>query len=177
MDIEQLWEKAQEKTEVIRGRVKGLATFSSTSVPYMFLGESSVNQGNTVVRRGKVLIERPMILLPEDLPQFEGFDFQEDLELDQGAIQMFFIMRGIRFPSLKYNNTVDNLDLDELSLAKSAEKYKRKLERAENVNTALILGPEECWQFSLLIYMASLVGRCARTDIMNLMDKLEDLRG
>jgi len=177
MDIEQLWEKAQEKTEVIRGRVKGLSTFRSTSVPYVFLGESSVNEGNTVVRRGKMLIERPMILLPEDLPQFEGFDFQEDLELDQGAIQMFFIMRGIRFPSLKYNNTVDNLDLDELSLAKSAEKYKKKLEREENVNTALILGPEECWQFSILIYMASLVGRCARTDIMNLMDKLDDLHG
>lgn len=177
MDIEQLWEKAQEKTEVIRGRVKGLSTFRSTSVPYVFLGESSVNEGNTVVRKGKMLIERPMILLPEDLPQFEGFDFQEDLDLDQGAIQMFFFMRGIRFPSLKYNNTIDNLDLDELSLAKSAAKHKKKMEREENVNTVLILGPEECWQFSILIYMASLVGRCARTDIMNLMDKLEDLHG
>ena len=52
------------------------------------------------------------------------------------------------------------------------DKYKKVLEKEENVNTALILGPEDCWQFSVLFYMAALVGRCARTDIMNLMDRL-----
>ncbi|MDP8298855.1 MAG: hypothetical protein P9L88_03020 [Candidatus Tantalella remota] len=174
MDIEQLWEKAQEKTEVVRGRAKGLPTFSSARVPYIFLAESGVNEGNTVVRKGRILVEKPMILLPEDLPQFEGFEFEDDLDIDQGAMQMFFMMRGIRFPSLKYNNTVEKLDVDEASLAKCVEKYKKKLERKENVSTALILGPEDCWQFSVLIYMASLVGRCARTDIFNLMEKFRD---
>ncbi len=174
MDIEQLWEKAQEKTEVIRGRAKGLSTFASTAVPYMFLAESVVNEGHTIVRKGKIIIEKPMILLPEDLPQFEGFDFEQDLEIEQGAMQMFLLMRGIRFPSLKYNNTVEKLELEELSLAKGVEKYKKELEREENVNTALILGPEDCWQLSILLYMASLVGRCARNDIMNLMEKFRE---
>jgi len=159
---------------VIRGRVKGLLTFESTKVPYIFLAESVVNEGHTVVRRGKVLIEKPLILLPEDLPQFEGFDFEKDLDLEQGTIQMFFLMRGIKFPSLKYNNTVEMLDLEELSLAKTVEKYKRQLERKENVSTALILGPEDCWQFSILIYMASLAGRCVKSDIINLMDRFRE---
>jgi glutaredoxin len=174
MDIEQLWEKAQEKTEVIRGRVKALSTFGSTQVPYIFLGESAVNEGHTVVRQGKVIIEKPMILLPEDLPQFEGFDFEQDLDMEQGTVQMFLLMRGIRFPSLKYNNTVEKLDLEDLSLAKSVEKYKKELEREENVNTALVLGPEDCWQLSILLYMASLVGRCARNDIISLMEKFRE---
>lgn len=170
-DIEQLWDKARQKTEIVRGRVRALPTFESARVPYIFLAESVVNEGHTVVRKGKIFIEKPMILLPEDLPQFEGFDFEEDLDIEQGIVQMFFLMRGIRFPSLKYNNTVEKLDLDEESLAKSVGKYKRALEKKENVNTALILGPEDCWQFSILLYMASLVGRCARSDIINLMDK------
>jgi hypothetical protein len=173
-DIEQLWEKAREKTEIVRGRVRSLPTFESARVPYIFLAESVVNEGHTVVRKGRMLIEKPMILLPEDLPQFEGFDFEEDLKIEQGTVQMFFLMRGIRFPSLKYNNTVEKLDLDELSLAKSVEKHKRALEKKENVNTTLILGPEDCWQFSILLYMASLVGRCARNDIINLMDKFRE---
>ena len=177
MDIEQLWEKAQKKTEVVRGRVKGLSTFASTKVPYIFLAESVVNEGHIVIRKGKILIERPLILLPEDLPQFEGFDFEEDLDIEQGAIQMFFLMRGIRFPSLKYNNTVHSLDLEESSLARSVEKYKKQLERKENVNTALVLGPEDCWQFSILLYMASLAGRCAKNDIINLMDRSQENRG
>ncbi len=172
MDIEQLWEKAKEKTEVVRGRVKGLSTFSQTDVPYVFLAESAVNEGNTVVRRGKVLVERPMVILPQDMPQFEGFDFEEDLDISQELIQTFFLMRGIRFPSLKYNNIVQEIDVDERALSKCVEKHKKHLERAEDVSTALVLGPEDCWQFSLLFYMASLVGRCARTDIMNLLNRM-----
>ncbi|RKY42165.1 MAG: hypothetical protein DRP85_03900 [Candidatus Makaraimicrobium thalassicum] len=173
MDIEQLWEKAQRKTEVVRGRVKALSTFTRTDVPYVFLAESVLNEGHIVIRKGKIRIAKPLILLPEDLPQFEGFDFEQDLEIEQGAVQMFFLMRGIRFPSLKYNNTVQTLDIEEASLAQSVEKHKRRLERKENVNTALILGPEDCWQFSILIYMSSLVGRCARNDIINLMDRFQ----
>lgn len=172
MDIEQLWEKAQKKTEVIRGRVKSLMTFARTEVPYIFLGESVLNEGHTLVRKGKIIVEKPMIVLPENMPQFEGFDFEKELDMDLDTVQMFLLMRGMRFPSLKYNNTVETLDLEELSLSKSAEKYKKLLERKENVSTALILGPEDCWQFSVLLYVASLIGRCARTDIVNLMDRM-----
>ncbi len=174
MDIDSLWEKAQKKTEVVRGRVQSLPTFRHARVPYVFLAESTVNEGHTVIRKGRILVEKPLILLPEDLPQFEGFDFEEDLDVDQGALQMFFLMRGIRFPSLKYNNAVESIDLDDRSLAKCAEKYKKILEKEENVKTALILGPEDCWQFSILLYMSALAGRCAKTDIVNLMDRLNE---
>ncbi|MFH1877768.1 MAG: hypothetical protein ABH883_03070 [Candidatus Omnitrophota bacterium] len=172
MDIEQLWEKAQEKTEVVRGRAKGLLSFARTDVPYIFLSESSVNEGHTVVRKGKVIVEKPMIVLPENMPQFEGFEFEKEMDVDMDTVQMFFLMRGLRLPSLKYNNTIEELELEECSLSKSVEKYKKKLERKEDVVTALILGPDECWQFSLLFYMGALVGRCARTDIMNLLDRM-----
>ena len=85
---------------------------------------------------------------------------------------MFLLMRGIKLPSLRYSNTVEELDLDEASLGKNADKYRKQLERQEDVSTALILGPEDSWQFSVLLYIASLIGRCARSDIMNLMDKM-----
>ena len=172
MDIEQLWEKAREKTEIIRGRVRPLATFAHTKVPYIFLAESSINEGDTVIRTGKVIVEKPMIILPDDMPQFEGFDFKEDLDVEDSFVQTFFLMRGLRFPSLKFNNTIDKLDLDEDSLSKCVDKYKKKMEREENVSTALVLGPEDCWQFSILMYVASLIGRCAGSDIRNLMEKL-----
>lgn len=172
MDIEQLWETAQEKTEVIRGRVQGLSTIASTKVPYIFLGESAVNEGHVVIRKGKILVEKPMIVLPENLPQFEGFEFDEDLEGGLDAVHTFFFMRGIRFPSLKYNNTVEKLELEETSLTKCVKKHKKQLEKKENVSTALLAGPEDCWQFSILVYMASLIGRCARSDIMNIIDRI-----
>ncbi|MBD3379017.1 MAG: hypothetical protein GF408_00955 [Candidatus Omnitrophica bacterium] len=172
MNIEQLWQKAQERTEIIRGRVKGLSTFGNTKVPYVFLGESSVNEGHVVVRKGRIIIEKPMIVLPENMPQFEGFEFEEDIEGGLDAVHTFFYMRGIRFPSLKYNNTVDRLELEENSLSKSIEKHKSALEKKENVSTALIVGPEDCWQFSVLLHMAALIGRSAKTDIIHLLDRI-----
>ena len=172
MDIEKLWDKAKEKTEVVRGRVKGLSAVSLTAVPYIFLAESSVNEGNTVVRKGKIIVEKPLIVLPQDSPQFDGFDFEEELGLSQELIQTFLLMRGISFPSMKYNNKIFDLEVDEASLSKCVEKHKKGLEREENVTTALVLGPEDCWQLSLLIYVASLAGRCARADIMKLMNGL-----
>lgn len=175
MDIEQLWEKAREKTEIVRGRAKGLSTVSLTAVPYVFLAESSVNEGNTVIRKGKIIVEKPLIVLPRETPQFEGFEFEEDLGLSQELVQSFFLMRGIRFPSMKYNNLVYTLEVDERSLLKCADHFKRNLEKEENVSTALVLGPEECWQLSLLLYIASLAGRCARTDILNLMNRMDRL--
>ena len=174
MDIEQLWEKAQKKTEIVRGRVKSLPTFKNTKVPYIFFAESALNEGHTIIRKGEVLVERPMILLPEDLPQFDGFDLEEDMDIEQGTLQMFFLMRGIRLPSLKYNNTTYKLDLVEKSLAATVTKYKKKMEKKENVTTALILGPEDCWQFSLFLYMARLVGRCVRNDMINFIDRFNE---
>ena len=172
MDIEKLWERAKKKTEVVRGRVKGLSSVSLTAVPYVFLAESSVNEGNTVVRKGKVIVEKPLIVLPQDAPQFDGFDFEEELGISQELVQTFLLMRGIRFTSLKYNNMVFDLEVEEASLSRCVDKHKRQLEREENVTTALVLGPEDCWQLSLLLYVASLAGRCARTDIMKLMSGL-----
>ena len=172
MDIEQLWEKAKSKTEIIRGRVKNLATFDNTTVPYVFLAESGVNEGDVVVRRGQVIVDKTMIVLPHDMPQFEGFDFEEVMAISPEFIQTFFLMRGIRLPSLKYNNTVYKVDIEEGSLRDTIEKYKKKLERKENISTALIVGPEDSWQFSLLLYVASLVGRSAHADIMNLIKRM-----
>jgi hypothetical protein len=172
VDIEQLWDKAQKKTEVVRGRAKGLFTFARTDVSYIFLAESAVNDGHVVVRKGEVAVEKPMIVLPENMPQFEGFEFEEEMDVDMDTVQTFFLMRGLRLPSFKYNNLVQELELEEGALSKVTEKYKKYLEKEENVNTALITGPEDCWQFSILLYVGALIGRCARADIINLMDKL-----
>ncbi len=58
MDIEKTWEKALKYTEIIRPRVEPLNTFRTTHLPYIFLTESSVNVGDSVVRKGEVLVEK-----------------------------------------------------------------------------------------------------------------------
>jgi len=176
MDPYKAWEKALKKTEIIRSRVKELMTFASTSVPYILLSESEVDQSDTVVRRGEVLVRRPALILPPNLPQFEGFEFERQGEAWENNVSNFLLVRGIQMPSMRYDNRTQSLDIFEGNLSKAVMHYNGTLERQENVQAGLLTGPQDCWQFSLLIYISSQIMRNAETDIRKLLDEYKKKR-
>jgi hypothetical protein len=171
VNLEENWKKAVSKTEILRSRITNLLTFDSTVLPYIFLAESAVNPGDTLVRKGEVIVEKPLLILPENFPQFEGFDFKKELKANDDSVRTLLLMRGITFPSLKYHNITSSIDISEGSLAKAIKENKKELERREDLTTGLITGPEDCWQFSILLYIATLVSKSAASDIRKLLDK------
>jgi len=174
MDLGEKWEKALAKTEIIRFRISYLSTFETTGIPYIFLAESAVNLGDTVLRQGKVLVHRTAIILPEDMPQFEGFEFEKDYRVNADMVRMFLLVRGISFPSLKYEHEISKLDIYEGQLEKAKTHFKQELERREDVETGLIIGPEDCWQFSLLIYVGLLISKSLPSDLRRLWERFKD---
>ena len=173
MDMQEMWEKALAKTEVIRPRIQELLTFSTTELPYIFLSESSINLGDTVVRKGSVFIEKPSLILPMGLPQFDGFKIKEELHINEDMLANFLLVRGIKFPSLKYNNKTYSVDIFEGRLKKAIHDHKDSLEREENMTTALIVGSEDSWQFSLLFYVCTQVVKSADGDLKRLLDEFK----
>ena len=172
MDLNELWQKALKNTEIIRTRVQALMTFSETRVPYILLSESSINLGDTVVRKGEVIVEKPTLFLPPNIPQFEGFDFKEEpLAFNENSFVNFLFVRGISLPSLKYSNTTHSLDIFEQKLSEAIRHYREILIKQENVHTGLIAAPEDCWQFSLLIFICSQIFKNADTDIKKLLER------
>lgn len=168
MDLEQLWDKALKQTEIIRTRAQDLATFEATALPYVFLAESALNAGDTVVRRGQVLVERPSLILPS--AQFDGFAFQAEWSLSEDAVLNFLLLRGVKFPSMRYHHELSSLDLREGSLQSAITHFTDQLARAEDIHTGLVTGPEEAWQFSVLILVGSLMIRSAEGDLRRLFD-------
>lgn len=173
MNIQESWEKALKHTEIIRPRVMPLETYATTKLPYIFLSESQVNRGDTVVRKGEIFVEKPAILLPFNLPQFEGFEFEEGMRINEDFLKSFFLVRGITFPSLKYNNKTSSLDVYEGRLDKAVEFHGNLLARQEDVSTGLVVGAEDVWQFSVLIFICGQVVRSADGDIKKLLDDLK----
>lgn len=171
MDIEKDWEKALRNTEIIRARVQALMTLSATRVPYILLSESSINEGDTLVRKGGVMVERPALIVPPNNPQFNGFEFDAEENFNQNAFINFLIVRGVTIPSLRYDNTTSSLDVHEEKLSDAIKHYKELLQREENVETGLIVGPEDCWQFSLLIFICTQIARNADQDIRKLLEE------
>lgn len=169
-DLQELWDQARRRTEIVRMRLQDLATFEATQVPYLFLAESSVNPGDTVVRRGHVLIQKPGIILPSLSPQFEGFEFDPDLHLNAEMLSTFLLMRGVQFPSLKYRHELSSLDVLESSLQHSVDQFTDRMSRAEDTQTGLVIGPENAWQFSILLLVGALVVRSAEGDLRRILE-------
>ena len=170
MNIQDSWEKALEKTKIIRPRAQELQTFSDTDLPYTFLAEALVNKGDTVVRRGQVLVEKPAIILPSNLPQFDGFDFEKEFDSGQDMVTNLLLVRGVTFPSMKYNNKTFSLNIYDGHIEKAIAHYSNMLQRQEDVHSGLIVGPEDCWQFSVLIFICTQVAKSANTDIRKLWE-------
>ena len=74
-------------------------------------------------------------------------------------------------PSLKYNNKTQSLDIREGKLGTAVGHYSQLLQQQEDVHTGLIVGPEDYWQFSLLIFVCSQVAKNADVDIRKLLDE------
>ncbi|MFA4991976.1 MAG: hypothetical protein WC569_05300 [Candidatus Omnitrophota bacterium] len=178
MNIQDIWEKAIKNTRIIRPRSHELATFDNTSVSYVFLSSSLVNLGDTVVRKGEVMVEKPSIVLPYNMPQFDGFDFEKDLHHGQDTVLNFLLVRGVTFPSLKYNNKTQSLDIYEGHIDKAIGYYSDQFQKREDVHKGLVVGPDDCWQFSVLIFIATQIMRSADGDMRKLFERLrEDRRG
>lgn len=171
MNIQDAWEKALKQTEIVRPRVVPLLSHKTTRLPYVFLAESAVNPGDTVVRKGHVLVEKPSLVMPYNLPNFAGFDFEKEMQISEDSIVNFFLIRGISFPSLKYNHHVDSLDIFEGGLSKAIRQHESDLQRQENVHSGLVIGPEEFWPLSVLIFVGSEAGKSAGADLKYLFDE------
>ncbi len=170
MNLREKWDKAVNQTDVVRWRKTNLATFDRTILRYAFLGKSLVNAGDTVQRKGRIVVHRPLLLLPENIPQFEGFDSLKDLGIDEDDLARFLLIRGVSFPSLKYQNETDSLDLVEKPLKDATNRLLTKLDKEDNSDTGVLVGPEDCWQFSVIIYAGGLMNRSATRDIRRILD-------
>ncbi len=170
MNIQEYWDKALKKTEIVRPRVQPLLSGGPTHLPYICLSESSVNNGDTVIRKGEVIVEKPTLILPYGTPRFEGFEFEKDMQFSENTLTNFFLVRGVSFPSMKYNNITSSMEIQEGALSKAIAEHKAALQRSENVHSGLIVGPEDCWQFSVLIFVAGQVMRSAEGDFRRLLE-------
>jgi hypothetical protein len=172
MNLQDAWEKATNETELIRCRRNILSACRTEELSYIFLSESEVNIGDTLVRRGKVLVHKPSIILPHYCPQFEGFGFDEEFDLNNEMVKTFLLVRGVTFPSLEFTNEIAGMDLHEDYIDDAIDFYLDEFERTEDIDTSLLSGPGDCYQFSILVFVAAMVGRSASSDLEKLMQDM-----
>lgn len=171
MDFYEAWDKALKDTSIVRSRISSLRTFDDTHVPYIFLSPSNINEGDTVVRKGEIMVQRPSLILPPNIPQFEGFQFEKEEGAEDSAVVNFLLVRGVTIPSLKYNNRTHSIDVFEGDVSRAISHFANQLERVEDVSTGLLTGIEDVWQFSILIFICSQIAKNTEQDLRRLMNE------
>lgn len=173
MEYQSGWEKALKYTEIVRPRIKPLSSAGTTQLPYIFLSESLHDSSNTFVRRGYIGVDQPALLLPPNNPQFDGFEMNEYQKNEMNTFMNFLLVRGVRFPSMNYHNISFDLALHDGKLQEAINFHKDLLQREENMTTGLVVGKEDCWQFSILVFVASQMLKSSDHDVEYLLRKLK----
>eukprot|EP00898_Chlorokybus_atmophyticus_P004936 jgi/Chlat1/5443/Chrsp36S05414 len=139
------------ETKIHRQRKASLLETTETKLPYILLSESEVCKGDTVVRQGVVVVQKPVLLLLDGSHRhadFEGFESESQYN------SMFALARAVSFPAGKYRNIDVSLDVHELPVEDTLENLWKKLEREGDSQTGLLTGPPEHWPMCVLAYVA-----------------------
>lgn len=170
IDIDKKWQEALKKTKIVRSRIKKLETFKKTIVPYILVNKSLVNKGTTVVREGKVVVSPVYIHLPYSKFELNNFNFKETTNYSDEIIKSFLLIRGVNLPSMRYDNTDLKLEVVDKPLEQVVKEYQEIFQRKEDTETGLVISIPDIWQFSLIIYLASIIVKSAENDIKNFLE-------
>lgn len=160
-DLFQKFIETQRNTRIVRARKNLLYTFGKTSLPYAFLAESVVNEGDIVLRKGTITVEPPKIIAPVDEIKLEGFEFDEN---EEGMVPVI-LNRWVNFPAAKYQNSNATLDVVTGPLDSAVEEVINKLDQKNDIKTGVVTGLEKSWGFSVLGYVGHMIVKSAPSNI------------
>ncbi len=147
-------EYALSHTQLVRPPEQRLSTFGSTNIHYYLLTEPLDSVGETRIREGKVIAERPRIVTPGYfLNTFEGFG-------EHAKEQAMAILNRYGYePDIleyRYKNRVDDTWVISEHISQVISKISEKIDNEKDTLAAILKGPDDAWQISLMKFVLDL---------------------
>ena len=162
-------EYAIRHTQVLRPPRQALETFGITKIRYHLLTAPAytdlvAGEGETVVREGQVIAERPRVVTPYYLMNLQGFSHHARRYLEKIA------QEGHSSPALlyRYRNEAEGLSIVSEPLDQLAQKLTEKLEREGTALACVIKGVDELWDVCLLMFIHEFTLRSLQSNVTDL---------
>ncbi|MCH8309960.1 MAG: hypothetical protein IIB17_05620 [Chloroflexi bacterium] len=167
------WMKALEQTYVVRYPKQSLATFGVTRINYYVVtspvyADLAPGDREGVVRKGRVIAERPAIVTPYYALNVKGFS---DDAYDY--LQFLADRLGANSPGIlyQYRNESDNLEIIGGEPAEIAHRISDDLDgRSENLAVVMV-GVDELWDVALLKFMYEFTASSATLNVDEMMGR------
>ncbi len=155
MEDLQDWIRAIEQTWIVRYPKQNLATFGITNIAYYVVTEPiyrEFEQGGQegVVRKGRVLAEKPTIITPTYAMNLEGFRPEAYEYLKQISLNMGPQHPGILY---KYKNEPENFEIVKGEPSEIAHNIAHDLEKKDQDLSVVMVGVDEWWDVALLKFI------------------------
>jgi len=157
MDGYETWMAAVEQTYVVKFPTQHLATFGTTTVEYFIVTEPAYKmldsqQHNTegVVRKGKVLAEKPALITPTYAMNLDGFS-SDAYEYMEHMSRVY----GPNSPGImyQYKNEAGAMDIVGGIPNEIAQRISDDLKDKNNNLSVVIVGVDELWDVALLKFI------------------------
>ena len=160
-------QRAGEQTRILRTRKNLLFTFGTTKLPYVCISTHPKEEGDIVIRNGVVETAPPQIIVPGEDFRFEGFeDYQDD------DAMLVLLARRIAIPPAHIKNQSSATEVVRMSVQAAVERSCNRLDQSNDSRTAVIIGPDDVWNLSVLLYVGSQITRSASSNIQEYFERI-----
>ncbi|MDD5486168.1 MAG: hypothetical protein PHW65_01240 [Dehalococcoidales bacterium] len=165
--------EAVRQTMIIRPPRQLLDTFGVTNIGY-YMVTSPVyaaldkKSNETVVRKGRVIANRPRVVTPYYLSRIEGFSSDAKHYFDSLVQQHGPNTPGIYYT---YRNEPGELTIVQDSMQMVIEKLNAEIERNRDPLMAIIKGKDDMWDVSLLKFVHQITSHSMRGNIAQMQSR------
>ncbi|MCK4532783.1 hypothetical protein KAU39_03270 [bacterium] len=156
-------------TKILKAPKQSLATFGGTVVRYYLISELMDKVNKVRIREGKVIAEKPKIVVPHYLLDvFEGWD-KEVREYAERTFEEYG--ENIKGLGYKFKNDFEKEKVVSSTIADMFDKIKEEIEsRGENL-AVVIEGVDDNWQISLMKFIIELSMRSFPGNVTELEER------
>ena len=147
--------RAVEQTWVVRYPKQTLATFGTTNIAYYVVTEPIYSEltpaaAEGVVRKGRVIAEKPAIVTPTYAMNLEGFSTEAYEYIRHAAMAYGPNHPGILY---RYKNNAENFDIVSGDASEIAHNISDDLEQRKDNLSVVMVGVDEWWDVALLKFI------------------------
>ncbi len=147
--------RALRLTKIIRRPVQKIFTFWDTEFEYTIV---SAGEQGSVLRHGKLVCQKPVIITPETLREnFSGFSPEALKLFERDHPELFQRLRGMGY---QVTNSLRQREEYSLEVDVLLERVRSQMP-AENPQLALLLTPDDLWMFGILKLTAEVIRKSA----------------
>ncbi|MDX9802940.1 MAG: hypothetical protein WCS74_04990 [Dehalococcoidales bacterium] len=165
--------EAVRQTLIIRPPRQLLDTFGVTNIGYYMVtsptyAEIDKKNNETVIRKGRVIANRPRVVTPYYLSRLEGFSSDARQYFDSLIHQHGANTPGIYYT---YRNEPGELNIVSDNMQTVVERLNAEIERNRDPLMAIIKGKDDMWDVSLLKFIHQITSHSMKGNISQMQSR------